>query len=86
MALKPQSIRKGVEILLEGNEVTKAEIIALSENWSEKQENFFKKMLKQGGKFKVSGSQFIVTPATKITNSIGEKDGGVVQIPGDSRF
>jgi len=60
MALKPQSIRNGVEILLEGKETTKAEIIALSEEWSETQTNFFKKMLKQGGEFKVKGRKFRV--------------------------
>lgn len=86
MALKPQSIRNGVEILLEGQETTKAEIIALSEEWSETQTNFFKKMLKQGGEFKVKGRKFRVTPATKIVNSTGQKDGGVVQIPGERAF
>lgn len=86
MALKPQSIRNGVKILLEDQKTTKAEIIALSEEWSEVQENFFKKMLKQGGEFKVKGRKFKVIPANKITNSNGEKDSGVVQIPGDSRF
>jgi len=86
MALKPQSIRNGVEILLEGKETTKAEIIALSEEWSETQTNFFKKMLKQGGEFKVKGRKFRVTPANKITNSNGEKDGGIIQIPGERAF
>ena len=86
MALKPQSIRKGVTILLEGKEVEKQTLIDLSESWSESQENFFKKMLKQGGEFKIQGRKFNIIPASQIVNSIGQKDGGVVQIPGDSRF
>jgi len=86
MALKPQSIRKGVTILLEGKEVEKQTLIDLSESWNESQENFFKKMLKQGGEFKIQGRKFNIFPASKITNSTGEKDGGIVQIPGDSRF
>ena len=86
MALKPQSIRKGVVILLDKQEVDKQTILELSETWSEVQENFFKKMLKQGGEFKVKGRKFHVYPANKILNSNGEKDSGIIQIPGDSRF
>ena len=41
MALKPQSIRKGVIIKLDGEIVDKKEVIAISEFWSEKQEFFF---------------------------------------------
>ena len=86
MALKPQSIRKGVVILLDKQEVDKQTILELSETWSEVQENFFKKMLKQGGEFKVKGRKFHVYPTNKIVNSNGEKDSGIIQIPGDSRF
>ena len=35
MTLKPQSIRKGVTIILNGKEVEKQEIIDLSTTWSE---------------------------------------------------
>ena len=86
MALKPQSIRKGVTILLDNQEVEKQTILDLSENWSESQENFFKKMLKQGGEFKIQGRKFRIYPANKVLNSRGEVDGGVTLIPGDSRF
>jgi hypothetical protein len=41
MALKPQSIRKGVKITLNGKEAEKQEIIDLSSTWTEKQINFF---------------------------------------------
>lgn len=87
MALKPQSIRKGMVILLENNPIEKQDLIKLSEGWSEPQINFFKKMLKQGGEFKIQGNRFKTIPAAKILDSTGKKDGGIVQIPGlDSRF
>lgn len=87
MALKPQSIRKGVIIKLDGETVDKKEVIAISEFWSEKQESFFKKMLKQGGEFKISNNKFKIELAPKITTSKGELDTGVITIPGlDSRF
>ena len=87
MALKPQSIRKGVTILLDGTETDKQTILELSETWSEPQENFFKKMLKQGGEFKIKGRKFNITPAKQILTSKGEKDTGIITIPGlDGRF
>lgn len=87
MALKPQSIRKGMQIWVNGKPIEKQDLIALSEDWTEVQENFFKKMLKQGGEFKVQGNKFRTIPASKILDSTGKKDGGVIQIPGlDTRF
>lgn len=87
MALKPQSIRKGMVVLLENKPIEKQDLIKLSESWSESQINFFKKMLKQGGEFKVQGNKFRTIPASKILDSTGKKDGGVIQIPGlDTRF
>ena len=55
MALKGQSIRNGVTITQNGKPVDKKVIIEASETWTEQQESFFKKMLKQGGKCKVGG-------------------------------
>lgn len=87
MSLKPQSIRKGVTILLNGNIVEKQEVIDLSVDWSESQINFFKKLLKQGGEAKIKNSFFKIIPQETIVNSKGEKDGGVIVIPGaDQRF
>lgn len=87
MALSRQSIRKGMVILLNNKPATKDEIIALSENWSETKENFFRKMLQQGGEFSMGGNKFNVVPREKILTSRGEMDAGVIQIPGDdSRF
>ena len=43
MALKKQSIRTKHHILANGNSISKEELILISENWSEIQENFFRK-------------------------------------------
>jgi hypothetical protein len=44
-------------------------------------------MLKQGGEFKIQGKQFKTIPPKQILTSKGEKDGGVITIPGlDSRI
>lgn len=87
MALKPQSIRKGMQILVENQPIEKQDLIKLSESWTEQQVNFFKKMLKQGGEFKLQGKKFKTLPPNQILTSKGEKDTGVITIPGiDSRF
>lgn len=87
MALKPQSIRKGMQILVENQPIEKQDLIKLSESWTEQQVNFFKKMLKQGGEFKIQGKKFKTLPPNQILTSKGEKDTGVITIPGiDSRF
>ena len=81
--LSKQSIRGKVEIYHEGEKLTKDSIIKLSENWSEVQENFFRKMLKQGGKFSIKGYKFHIVPEEQVYNSRGEKDGGIITLPGD---
>jgi hypothetical protein len=87
MSLKPQSIRKGVKITLNGKEAEKQEIIDLSSGWTEKQINFFKKLLQQGGATKINGNSFIITPQDKIVDSTGNKDQGIIVAPGlDSKF
>jgi len=87
MTLKPQSIRKGVTIILNGKEVEKQEIIDLSTTWSESQINFFKKMLKQGGDTKINGATINITIVEKMVTSRGEKDTGTIVYPGlDAKF
>lgn len=87
MALKPQSIRKGVTILNEGTVIEKQTIISASESWTEQQESFFKKMLKQGGKCKINGVSYEIRTPEGILTSRGEKDPGIITLPGlDSRF
>ncbi len=70
--IKKQTLRKGVIIKCEGELLSKEEIIALSENWNETQEMFFRKMLKQGGKFTLKGQNFYITTPDLIYNNKGE--------------
>ncbi len=87
MALSKQSIRQGVHVLIDGNKASKEELITLSETWTEKKEVFFRKMLQQGGNFKMDGKEFIVKIRENLQlRSDGTKDGGVVTIPGGRSF
>ena len=87
MALKPQSIRKDTTVYLNEELAEKAIIIELSESWSEREEKLFRKMLQQGGKFKLQGNSFRIVKDEKIVNTKGFKDEGVIQIPGlDTKF
>ncbi len=58
MALKKQSIRSKHHITSEGKTVSKDVLITRSKDWNEIQENLFRKMLKQGGTFKVAGVKY----------------------------
>ena len=88
MALKKQSIRKGMNIIANGDPISKDELILISESWSEIQESFFRKMLKQGGHFKLGRIKYEITlDRDNRTRSDGTKDSGVIQIPGeDGKF
>ena len=89
MILKKQSIRANQTIYLNGNKEpsTKEEIIKLSEEWNENQTKFFKKMLKQGGEFKVKGNKFRVTVAERTDiDSAGNKPVTVPPLPGERTF
>tara|TARA_B100002019_G_C21244437_1_gene587520 strand:- start:1446 stop:1709 length:264 start_codon:yes stop_codon:yes gene_type:complete len=87
MALKKQSIRKNMTILVDRNVISKDELITMSTLWTESQEKFFRKMLKQGGKFKINGVPFeIQLEHDSKTRSDYTKDSGVIKIPGDGRF
>jgi hypothetical protein len=81
MALKGQAIRKGVDIYLNGELVEKQIVLDLSKDWSESQINFFKKMIKQGGSFKINGNAFETKPAEPMLTSKGERDTGVIVYP-----
>jgi hypothetical protein len=87
MALKKQSIRQGVHVLIDGVKASKEELITLSETWTEKKEVFFRKMLQQGGNFRMDEKDFIVKIRENLQlRSDGTKDGGVVTIPGGRSF
>jgi|TARA_B110000967_G_scaffold117355_1_gene120067 hypothetical protein len=87
MALKKQSIRKNQHITSEGITIPKEELILRSESWSEPQINFFKKMIKQGGEFKVAGVKYNVTlDERNDVDSKGERPKTVAKIPGERTF
>ncbi len=88
MPLKPQSIRKGVTIKINDNIVEKEELLALSTFWEEKHITFFKKMLKQGGNFKIINDRISIIPAEVLRNNKGGKwSNATVKSPGpDDRF
>jgi hypothetical protein len=46
-----------------------------SEKWSDKEVLFFKKMLKQGGRFSIKGEKFYITVPEQIYNQKGEVEG-----------
>lgn len=84
--ISPQSIRKGITIKFDGHVVDKQTVIKASEEWSANHETLFKKLLKQGGSFKINGILVSVTPEEKTFNSRGETDGGVIKVDPLSRF
>ena len=87
MALKKQSIRSNQLITENGEPVSKEELITRSEEWSEIQESFFRKMLKQGGTFKVSGIKYKVELIERSDlDSNGNKPVTVPPLPGERTF
>lgn len=87
MALKGQSIRNGVIITLNGEKADKAEVIALSQDWSESQEKFFKKMLQQGGRCKVNGNTFEISLKERSDiDSKGNRPVNLPPVPGERTF
>ena len=88
MALSKQSIRKNMHIKVNSFFIKKEELILMSELWTEKEEKLFRKMLKQGGTFRLGKSKFEITPDDDVRKrSDGSRDSGVVKIPGeDGKF
>lgn len=85
MPLKPQSIRKNMLILANNEPISKEELITMSQLWTETQERFFRKMLKQGGKFKLNNVSYVISlQDNERLRSDGTKDKGIIQIPGES--
>jgi hypothetical protein len=85
--LKPQSIRKGVQITLNGKEAEKQEVIEMSSDWTLNQETLFRKTLQQGGEITIKGILIKITIQEKMVTSAGVKDTGIIVAPGaDARF
>ena len=67
MTLNKQSIRKHHKIFANGKVISKEELIVMSQLWTEEQEEFFRKMLKQGAfRFKLNNVQFQIQKNEKI--------------------
>ena len=73
--ISKQSIRTGVTIFSRNKILTKDEVISLSGKWNDKEVNFFRKMLKQGGRFSIQGVKFYITVPEQIYNQKGELEG-----------
>jgi len=87
MTLKKQTIRSNQLITENGEPVSKEELILRSEEWSEIQESFFRKMLKQGGSFKVAGIKYNVSLVERNDlDSNGNKPVKVPPLPGERTF
>ena len=87
MALKKQTLRSNQLITENGEPVSKEELILRSEEWSEIQESFFRKMLKQGGSFKVAGIKYNVSLVERNDlDSNGNKPVKVPPLPGERTF
>ena len=71
--LTKQAIRRGTLVTNE-KEVpfSKEELVAMSENWTEKEEMFFRKMLRQGGTFKFNGQKFRISVPEQLYNLKGD--------------
>ena len=87
MALKKQSIRSNQLITVNKEPISKEELITRSEEWSEIQESFSRKMLKQGGTFKVAGIKYKVELIERSDlDSNGNKPVKVPPLPGERTF
>ena len=73
--ISKQSIRTGVSIFSAGEKLDKDTVISKSEKWSDKEITFFRKMLKQGGRFSIKGEKFYITVPEQIYNNKGEVEG-----------
>lgn len=85
--LSKQSIRSNVSILLNEETTTKDHLIELSKGWSENEEILFRKMLKQGGDFRIQGQKFKMSIEENTTlNSRGNFDAPIrpIDIKGDN--
>ena len=86
MAIKPQSIRKGVIVKFDNIEVDKQTVITASETWSLNHETLFRKLLQQGGSFNIKGVKVEVFPVAKILNSKNEPEMTVPKTDPLARF
>ena len=72
--LSKQSLRSNISITINDQPTTKDELISLSSTWSENEEILFRKILKQGGNFKIQGKSYKIRVEEKSINSRGNLD------------
>ena len=71
--LSKQSIRKEHSIYLNGELLEKNEMIEISKEFSEIEEQHFRKMLQQGGKIRIQGNLYEIKKFEyKVRNSRGD--------------
>jgi len=71
--LSKQSIRKEHSIYLNGELLKKEEMLEISEEFNEQEEQRFRKMLQQGGKINIQGNLYEIKKSEyKVRNSRGE--------------
>ena len=80
--LKLASIVKTSKILANDKPISREDVLKLSEEWTEKQVIFFKKIVRQGGTFRINGVKFDIKVGGKILNSLGQKDAGAPKMYG----
>ena len=72
--LSKQSLRKGTNVYFDREIANKELLIELSKGWTESEETLFRKMLKQGGDFKIQGYPYKIVIEDKLLNSRGNLD------------
>ena len=69
---KASDIKKNAAVEYNGKVLTKEEIVFMGKDWSEHTENFFRKMLRQGGRFTLKGDNFVIFSPEQLLNSKGD--------------
>jgi hypothetical protein len=80
--LRLTSVVKTSTILVNKKPMSREDIVALSEDWTDSQVIFFKKIARQGGTFSINGDTFDIKIGEKITDSKGFKDPGAPKMYG----
>mgnify|MGYP003645246144 FL=1 len=76
--LSKQSIRGNIQIFINDELATKEQLIQLSKSWSDNEEILFRKLLKQGGRFKIKNQHYNILAEEQILNSKGQVDPNIV--------
>ena len=75
--LSKQSLRSNVQVFINDELATKEQLISLSESWTDNEEALFRKLLKQGGRFKIRGQHYKILVEEQTLNSRGNLDSAI---------